>query len=122
MDAKGPQQPCHASLCDRTPASPVGPRAILQGDQPVDQVRGPDGLVGEDLTNILQQANRDGIVVHRDPPGQGRRRFASPRRPVAARQVRDREGSVATFGITRESPLGGPRYTANPNTLWIRRV
>ena len=32
------------------------------------------------------------------------------------------EGSVATFGITRESPLGGPRYTANPNTLWIRRV
>ena len=31
-------------------------------------------------------------------------------------------GSVATFGITRESPLGGPRYTANPNTLWIRRV
>ena len=28
-------------------------------------------------------------------------------------------GSVATFGITRESPLGGPRYTANPNTLWI---
>ena len=33
-----------------------------------------------------------------------------------------RKGSVATFGITRESPLGGPRYTANPNTLWIRRV
>ena len=33
-----------------------------------------------------------------------------------------RGGSVATFGITRESPLGGPRYTANPNTLWIRRV
>ena len=32
------------------------------------------------------------------------------------------EGSVATFGITRESPLGGPRYTANPNTLWISRV
>ena len=31
-------------------------------------------------------------------------------------------GSVATFGITRESPLGGPRYTANPNTLWISRV
>ena len=30
--------------------------------------------------------------------------------------------SVATFGITRESPLGGPRYTANPNTLWISRV
>ena len=26
-------------------------------------------------------------------------------------------GSVATFGITRESPLGGPHYTANPNTL-----
>ena len=34
----------------------------------------------------------------------------------------DAEGSVATFGITRESPLGGPRYTANPNTLWISRV
>ena len=32
------------------------------------------------------------------------------------------DGSVATFGITRESPLGGPRYTANPNTLWISRV
>ena len=31
-------------------------------------------------------------------------------------------GSVATFGITCESPLGGPRYTANPNILWIRRV
>ena len=31
-------------------------------------------------------------------------------------------GSVATFGITCESPLGGPRYTANPNTLWISRV
>ena len=31
-------------------------------------------------------------------------------------------GSVATFGITRESPLGGPCYTANPNTLWISRV
>ena len=32
------------------------------------------------------------------------------------------EGSVATFGITCESPLGGPRYTANPHTLWISRV
>ena len=32
------------------------------------------------------------------------------------------DGSVATFGITCESPLGGPRYTANPNTLWISRV
>ena len=31
-------------------------------------------------------------------------------------------GSVATFGITRKSPLGGPRDTANPNTLWIRHV
>ena len=34
----------------------------------------------------------------------------------------DLSGSVATFGIPRESPLGGPRYTANPNTLWISRV
>ena len=40
----------------------------------------------------------------------------------AAIVVPGREGSVATFGITRESPLGGPRYTANPNTLWISRV
>ena len=52
-----------------------------------------------------------------------------PDYPLAARQYLNvlgtrhaRKGSVATFGITRESPLGGPRYTANPNTLWIRRV
>ena len=32
------------------------------------------------------------------------------------------EGSVARFGITRENPLGGPRYAANPNTLWISCV
>ena len=31
-------------------------------------------------------------------------------------------GSVARFGITRENPLGGPRYAANPNTLWISCV
>ena len=41
-------------------------------------------------------------------------------RPETRRHTID--GSVATFGITRESPLGGPRYTANPNTLWISRV
>ena len=33
-----------------------------------------------------------------------------------------RKGSVARFGITRENPLGGPRYAANPNTLWISCV
>ena len=32
------------------------------------------------------------------------------------------DGSVARFGITRENPLGGPRYAANPNTLWISCV
>ena len=31
-------------------------------------------------------------------------------------------GSVARFGIARENPLGGPRYAANPNTLWISCV
>ena len=36
--------------------------------------------------------------------------------------VAKREGSVARFGITRENPLGGPRYAANPNTLWISCV
>ena len=43
-------------------------------------------------------------------------------RSPALQGARTSRGSVATFGITRESPLGGPRYTANPNTLWIRRV
>ena len=37
-------------------------------------------------------------------------------------RARARRGSVARFGITRENPLGGPRYAANPNTLWISCV
>ena len=41
---------------------------------------------------------------------------------IAPMLTNTNKGSVATFGITRESPLGGPRYTANPNTLWISRV
>ena len=36
--------------------------------------------------------------------------------------IRCLKGSVASFGITRENPLGGPRYAANPNTLWISCV
>ena len=41
---------------------------------------------------------------------------------TAAQYEESGDGSVATFGITCESPLGGPRYTANPHTLWISRV
>ena len=47
---------------------------------------------------------------------------ASPAFRPTFRFFHARAGSVATFGITCESPLGGPRYTANPNTLWISRV
>ena len=41
---------------------------------------------------------------------------------LSARGVGLCGGSVARFGITRENPLGGPRYAANPNTLWISCV
>ena len=59
------------------------------------------------------------------PPADGASRLlvgVLSRRPVGYGRRDGRHGSVATFGITRESPLGGPRYTANPNTLWISRV
>ena len=58
MDAEGPQHPGHAGLGDRAPTRLVGPGAVFEAYQPVDQVRGPEGLFGEDVTDILQQADR----------------------------------------------------------------
>ena len=50
-------------------------------------------------------------------------RAAANAKGAAAQVAGDKiTGSVARFGITRENPLGGPRYAANPNTLWISCV
>ena len=96
-------------------------------------VQAQDNPSAQELADLRDHAAAHGARSHAggnsmffDPmyfifilPGLGLSLWASAR---VKRAFNTYSGSVATFGITRESPLGGPRYTANPNTLWISRV
>ena len=79
--------------------------------------RDPVALEEPPRVSILEASNHQlALTIYVNPHACLVRRSRRPEVDVPD------SGSVATFGITRESPLGGPRYTANPNTLWISRV
>ena len=100
MDTERPQQPGHARLGDWTPTRPVGPGAVFEGDQPADQFGGGDGLVRQDLPDVRQQPDRDGVIAHRLGPGQARGGATRPRGPVAAGEIGN--------GDERFPHIGGP--------------